>query len=100
MDEQERKLRKRLEQQLGTEFCSEDDLIEESKRAEEERRVDPSTGENRPQISVSELILHCQEMADRQGIANQTKFLLLNCATAMRQLVDRLAFYEDPKKVN
>jgi hypothetical protein len=45
-------------------------------------------------ISVADLIRHCNETASKMGSDNPNKVLLLNCAFAMKQLVDRLEFHE------
>lgn len=49
------------------------------------------------QMSVTDLIMACNRAIGKMSVGNPHKLLLLNCAMAMRQLVDRLAKYEDQK---
>ena len=89
MDEQEKEIRDRLAKQLGTEFCSEDDLTKEIDEAEKE-----ITTRREQQISVGEIIEQCNRAVQKMSKKNPHRFLFYLCATALRQMSDRLAQYE------
>lgn len=44
----------------------------------------------RPKISIGDLMRQCNTAASKMGVQNSHRGLLLNCASAMQQLVDRL----------
>lgn len=50
---------------------------------------------NKGTMSISTLITECNDAVAKLSINHPHKRLIFNCAVAMRQLVDRLAFYED-----
>lgn len=79
-------------------------LVDDVKKVEIElpTEFDPAEFTNRKphQVSVSELISACNQAVERMGNNNPNRYLLVNCAFAMRQLVDRLAKLEDRQKVN
>lgn len=50
-------------------------------------------------VSISDLINQCNEAASKMSAGNDNRNLIMNCAWAMRQLVDRLAFHEGEGKV-
>lgn len=51
-------------------------------------------------VSISDLITSCNDTADKMGMGNPNRQLVLNCAFALRQLVDRLGRFEaDDKSV-
>lgn len=47
-------------------------------------------------VTISDLINDCNAAAATMGNNNPNKSLIMNCAYAMRQLVDRLDQYENP----
>ena len=47
-------------------------------------------------VSVGDLIRMCNEASRKMGSRNPNKGLLLTCASAMNQLVDRLSELENP----
>lgn len=49
-------------------------------------------------ISIGDLMRMCNMAAERMSVSNPNRLLLMNCAYAMSQMVDRLAKYES--KVN
>lgn len=55
--------------------------------------------EARGKVSISDLINQCNAAAAKMGTSNDHKLLLMNCAYAMRQLVDRLHKFEHPEQV-
>ena len=87
--DKERQLRQQLQAQLGTEFCSEEELKVESKKVH--------IYSEPPQISVGEIIFRCNEAGKKMSAKNSNRHLLYLCASALNQLVNRLATYE---KVN
>lgn len=46
-------------------------------------------------VSISDLIVQCNDAAGKMGMGNPHRQLVLDCAFAMRQLVDRLGRFED-----
>lgn len=48
-------------------------------------------------VSITDLIQSCNVAAQKMSANNPNRNLLMNCAYAMRQLVDRLARYEHPE---
>lgn len=45
-------------------------------------------------VTATDLIRQCNEAASKMSTGNDNRVLLLNCAYAIRQLVDRLAMHE------
>lgn len=52
--------------------------------------------EERRAVSISDLIHRCNDAAGKMSAENPNKILLLNCASAFKQLVDRLEAFENP----
>lgn len=101
MDEKE--IRKNLENQLGVEFCSEEELETERVVAEKEVAVEKNDSEKKiaqTQISVTDIINACNDAGSKMSMKNPHKALFYLCASALRQLVNRLEKFENPKKVN
>ena len=57
---------------------------------------DPEVGRGRP-ISVGELTHRCNAAAQRMGVNNPNKLLLLNCGYALQQLFRRIDELENPR---
>lgn len=55
--------------------------------------------DERKAISVTDLIKMANEAASKMSTGNQNKWILLNLGYALKQLVDRLEKYENPKGV-
>lgn len=85
MNDDEKDLRDAFSKEIGLEFCSEDDLQKEIEIASEEMER---------QISVTEIIQKCNEAGQKMGKRNPNRYLFYLCATALKQMVDRLAKYE------
>lgn len=51
----------------------------------------------RETVSVADLTRMCNEAAAKMGVKNPNKLLMLTCATALQQLVQRLHDLEHPK---
>ena len=103
MDQDEKKLRQALGSKLGVEFCSDEDLGAEQKIAEMETSLpvkNIEVREERPQISVSDLIEKCNFAMSRMSNKNPHKHLFHMCASAIKQLADRLYQYEQKAKVH
>lgn len=92
IDDQEAIIRKNLEQQLGVEFCSPEELKKEDKIAKLEKQEQPK--QERPQLSVSDIISRCNDAGSKMSAKNPNKILMYLCASALRQMVDRLSYYE------
>lgn len=91
MDNEEKKLREELSKNLGIELCSEEELATEQRVAEMETSLPKKEiKDDRPQITVSELIEKCNFAMCRMSNKNPHKLLLHMCASAMKQLSDRL----------
>lgn len=50
--------------------------------------------ESRRVMSIADLCHECNTQSGKMSVTNPNKQLLLNCAYAMQQLVDRLEFHE------
>lgn len=69
---------------------------------DEVTRLIPLDDQSQPKrrvMSVTDLITECNESAAKMSVHNSHRVLLMNCAYALRQLVDRLAFHENQTKV-
>lgn len=95
MDEDEKVIREALSKKLGVEFCSEEDLKQEGKKAELERAQSAVAIAEERSISASEIITRCNEAQKKMSRTNPNRFLLFLCATMIRSLIDQL---EEMKK--
>ena len=50
--------------------------------------------EEAPKVSVTEIIMRCNDAVEKMSHTNPHRYLLYLCASAIRQLVDRLEVYE------
>ena len=101
IDKQEQEIRENLEKQLGVEFCSPADLAAEQKIAEAEKKIAQFTPKSKvepPQITITELITRCNEAGQLMSVKNPNRHLLWLCASALKELSERLYKYE--MKVN
>lgn len=103
MNKDEKELREELAKHLGVEFCTEEELEEERLIAETEIK-NTETGEIKtirkeiPKIGVNEIIEQCNIAMQKMSKKNSHRYLLYLCASALKQMTDRLAMYE--AKVN
>lgn len=105
MDEKEQEIRNNLSAKLGVDFCSEDELKEESDKATLERRTTERPDEEETEvgiehsgenelISVNELIFRCNEARKKMAVKNPNSFLLYMCSSAIAQMATTIAQYE------
>lgn len=93
MDQDEKELKDALAEELGVEFCTEEELAEEIKKAKQE----PTIQKVERKISASEIIERCNEACGKMSRTNPHRFLLFLCATMIRELIDQL---EESKKAS
>lgn len=103
IDAREAEIKKNLGEKLGVEFCSPKDLEIEQKIAEAEQKVKQFKAKEKikvepPAVTVSEIITRCNEAGQLMSVNNPNRHLMWLCASALRQLVDRV--HELEKKVN
>lgn len=85
--ESEKQIRERIEKDFGMKFYSEEEL----ERHPELQVAEKVKG---PVLSVSDIIDKCNDEAAKLGPQDETGVLFYLCASALRQLVDRLAKHE------
>jgi len=95
--ERDKQIREEMERKLGVEFYTPNEL-------EERMRRNPPTASSPAivtrSVSISELIIQCNEAMSVMSQHNPHKMLIFNCAVALRQLTDRLYELEHPKQVS
>jgi hypothetical protein len=100
----EREIRKGLGRRLGVEFCTDDELQTEFDKAQGEIEAQatgvakrsptvPPEGEG---VTVGDIIRKCNDVNQTLSRRHPHAHLLYMCASALDQLVKRLARYEDP----
>lgn len=62
--------------------------------AADEAGIKPPPPEQRKVLTIADLTHQCNDAASKMGNNNPHKSLLLNCAAAMQQLVQRLEYHE------
>lgn len=51
-------------------------------------------------LNVADIITRCNDAMAKMSRTNPNRYLLYLCASALRQLTDRLAEYEDNKRIH